>query len=166
MPERRTLNRTYSVGDQVPTCPVFTRAKIKSRFGILVDLPSQYYRHIYGPQFFSFLWQVLGFYLSFRFVSILLCGLPEGKVHHYHSTYLRVLHISVSWCFSTGVWVTASLLKSQDSSQYSGRSQQCCSLDGLLSSFYFQIFQSLYQSFGDRTEHTNYYSYHRHLHIP
>ena len=42
MPERRTLNRTYSVGDQVPTCPVFTRAKIKSRFGILVDLPSQF----------------------------------------------------------------------------------------------------------------------------
>ena len=41
MPERRTLNRTYSVGDQVPTCPVFTRAKIKSRFGILVNLPSQ-----------------------------------------------------------------------------------------------------------------------------
>ena len=43
MPERKTLNRTYSVGDQVPTCPVFTRAKIKSRFGILVNLPSQYY---------------------------------------------------------------------------------------------------------------------------
>ena len=41
MPERKTLNRNYSVGDQVPTCPVFTRAKIKSRFGILVNLPSQ-----------------------------------------------------------------------------------------------------------------------------
>ena len=26
-----------SVGDQVPTCPVFTRAKIKSHFGILVQ---------------------------------------------------------------------------------------------------------------------------------
>ena len=32
--------RTYSIRDQVPTCPVFTRAKIKSRFGILVNLPS------------------------------------------------------------------------------------------------------------------------------
>ena len=30
-----------SVGDQVPTCPVFTRAKIKSHLGILVNLPSQ-----------------------------------------------------------------------------------------------------------------------------
>ena len=26
----------------MPTCPVFTRAKIKSRFGIIVNLPSQY----------------------------------------------------------------------------------------------------------------------------
>ena len=33
--------RTYSIGDQVPTCPVFTRVKIKSRSGILVNLPSQ-----------------------------------------------------------------------------------------------------------------------------
>ena len=31
-----------SVGDQVPTCPVFTRAKIKSRLGILVNLPSHW----------------------------------------------------------------------------------------------------------------------------
>ena len=30
-----------SVGDQVPTCPVFTRAKIKSHLGILDNLPSQ-----------------------------------------------------------------------------------------------------------------------------
>ena len=47
--------RTYSVGDQVPTCPVFTRAKIKSRFGILVNLPSQYiyiYIYIYWQHFF------------------------------------------------------------------------------------------------------------------
>ena len=42
MPERKTLNRTYSVGDQVPTCPVFTRAKIKSHFGILVNLQSHH----------------------------------------------------------------------------------------------------------------------------
>ena len=30
--------RTYSIGDQVPTCPVFTRAKIKPRSGIKVNL--------------------------------------------------------------------------------------------------------------------------------
>ena len=31
----------------------------------------------------------------------------------------------------------------QDSSQYSGRSQQCCSLDGLHSSAKFQVLQAL-----------------------
>ena len=39
--------RTYSIGDQVPTCPVFTRAKIKSRFRILVNLPSQSFHNIH-----------------------------------------------------------------------------------------------------------------------
>ena len=45
--------RTYSRRDQVPTCPVFTRAKIKSRFGILTNLPS----HIGSscPRFFLLL---------------------------------------------------------------------------------------------------------------
>ena len=44
--------RTYSTRDQVPTCHVFTRAKIKSRFGILKNLPSHF---ILVPQslFFS-----------------------------------------------------------------------------------------------------------------
>ena len=39
----------------------------------------------------------------------------------------------------------------QDSSQYSGRSQKYCSLDGLHYSSYFQVLQALYQSFGDYT---------------
>ena len=38
---KKLWTRTYSTRDQVPTCPVFTRAKIKSRFGILKNLPSQ-----------------------------------------------------------------------------------------------------------------------------
>ena len=53
-----------------------------------------------------------------------------------------------------------------DSSQYSGRSQKCCSLDGLHSSFNFQIFQSLYHSFSDCTNSTNYSWYHCHFHVP
>ena len=40
--EKNLWTRTYSTRDQVPTCLVFTRAKIKSRFGILKNLPSQY----------------------------------------------------------------------------------------------------------------------------
>ena len=34
--EKNLWTRTYSTRDQVPTCPVFTLAKIKSRFGILI----------------------------------------------------------------------------------------------------------------------------------
>ena len=48
----------------------------------------------------------------------------------------------------------------QDPSQYSGRSQRCCSLDGLHPSSYFQVLQSLYQSlylsFGDCTKRTSF----------
>ena len=54
----------------------------------------------------------------------------------------------------------------QDSSQYSGPSQECFSLDGLHSSSYFQVLQSLYQSFADCTKSTNYNWNHRHFHFP
>ena len=79
---------------------------------------------------------------------------------------LRVFHISVSWWFSTGDWVTASLLKSPGLFSAFWRSQQCCYLDGLLPSHYFWVLQSLYQSFGDYTKSTNYNWYHRHFHVP
>ena len=52
-----------------------------------------------------------------------------------------------------------------DSSQYSDRSQLCCSLDSLHPSRYFQLLQSLYQSFGDCTKSTNYNWYNRHFHV-
>ena len=51
----------------------------------------------------------------------------------------------------------------QDSSQYS---QQCCSLDSFHPPQHFQVFQSLYQSFGDCTKSTNYNRYTCHFHIP
>ena len=59
--------------------------------------------------------------------------------------------------------VSSSLL---DSSQYSGWSQQCCCLDSLHPSHYFQVLQSLYQSFGDCTKNTNYNWYNSHFHVP
>ena len=46
------------------------------------------------------------------------------------------------------------------------RSQQYYSLDGLLSSSYFQILQFLYQSFGDCTKSTNYNWYFNYYLIP
>ena len=37
MPEEKLRTMTYYTRDQVPVCPVFTHAKIKSRFGIKVN---------------------------------------------------------------------------------------------------------------------------------
>ena len=54
----------------------------------------------------------------------------------------------------------------QDSFQNSSRSQQCCCSHGLHSSSYFQVLQSLYQSFGNSTKNTNYNWYNRHFHVP
>ena len=54
----------------------------------------------------------------------------------------------------------------QDPSQYSGWSQQCCCLDGLLTSSYFQVFQSMNQFFGDYTKNITYNRYNRHFHVP
>ena len=54
----------------------------------------------------------------------------------------------------------------QDSSQYSGRSQQYSSLNGLVSSSDFQRFQYSFKSFGDRSVCTIYNWYHHHPHIP
>ena len=42
---------------------------------------------------------------------------------------LRFFHISVSWWYFTGIRVRASLINLQNSSRYSGRSPQWCSLD-------------------------------------
>ena len=46
------------------------------------------------------------------------------------------------------------------------RFQQCCSLDGLHWSPYFQVLQSLYQFFGNCNKSTNYNWYQRHFHVP
>ena len=70
--------------------------------------------------------------LQILFFIIIRSGLLVGirwSVYYYY--YLRVLHTSFSKWFSTGVWVTTSLLSSQDSPRYHDLSEQCCSLDGL-----------------------------------
>ena len=54
----------------------------------------------------------------------------------------------------------------QESSQYSSRSQQCCCLDYRCSSSYFQVPQSLCQSFGECPKSTNYNRYNRHFPVP
>ena len=54
----------------------------------------------------------------------------------------------------------------QDPSQYSGRSQQYCSLDDLGSSSDFKLLQPSHWAFGDCSKYTNYNWYHRHPLIP
>ena len=54
----------------------------------------------------------------------------------------------------------------RDSSQYSGIFQLYSSFDGLHSSCYFQVLQSLYLSFVDCNKSTNHNWYYSHFHIP
>ena len=74
----------------------------------------------------------------------------------------RRFSTSVSWLFSTRIWVTVNL---QDTSQYSDRSFFCYSLDDIHSSSFFQVLQSLYQSFSVCTERSSYNWYFRHFHV-
>ena len=90
-------------------------------------------------------------------------GSPSTKVTNF--TYFYTFE-SFFYTFFPGVWVTAAFASLQDSSQYSGRSQQYCSLNGRLTYFYFLVSQFLCQSFGECTERTNYNLYHRHFHVP
>ena len=93
------------------------------------------------------------FYLLLLFYILLL--LPESFSH---SEWADGLSLEFEW-----QQISSSF---QVSSQYSGRSQRCCSLDGLHASSYFQVLQSMSQSFGDCTKSTNYNWYNRYYHVP
>ena len=83
----------------------------------------------------------------------------------YYLVHLRFRHTNVSWWFFTGIWDRSCFHKSPGLFLLFGRSQQCCCLDGLHSSSYKQVLQSLYQSFIECTERINYNWYHRHFHV-
>ena len=80
-----------------------------------------------------------------------------------HLNQFNIIIIILIWEFFTSAFADDFPLESewqqvssslQDFSQYSDRYQQCCSLDHLHSSSYFQILQSLNKSFGDCTKRT------------
>ena len=77
-------------------------------------------------------------------------------IHHYFTRF--TIQQNSEW-----QQVSSSL---HDSSQYSVQSQQWCCLDGLHSSNYFQVLQSLFQLFGDIIKRTNYNWYQRHFYAP
>ena len=101
--------------------------------------------------FIYIVWSYLGIFLVFLLSRVFLVG------------YLYN-HFVLIWEFFTPALADSFPLESewqqvssnfQDSSLYSGRSQQCYSLCGLHSSSYFQVFPSLYQFFDDYTECIN-----------
>ena len=94
--------------------------------------------------------------------------------HFYIPQLFQFSNYFTPWEFFTSAFADGLLLESenqhiasslQDSSHYSGRSQEYSSLDCLHSSSYLQVLQSFYQSFGDCTECTNYNWYHRHIYV-
>ena len=95
-------------------------------------------------------------------------------VNHHHSYSFYYHYYFIPWQFFTSVladgfpqefeWQQASSIL-QDSSQYSGKSQQWCSFDSLHPSRYFQVLHSLYQYFRDCTKSTNYNWYNRLFHV-
>ena len=88
--------------------------------------------------------------------------------------YLLIIIIIIPWEFFPSVLVDGLSLEFEwqqvsssilDTSQYSGKCQQCCSLDCLHSSCYFQALQSVYQFFGDCTKSTNPSWHNRYFHV-
>ena len=72
---------------------------------------------------------------------------------------LFILHhgftLALTDCFSLELEWQQISVSLQNSSRYSGRSQQRCCLNGLLSSSYFQVLSSLCRTIGDCTKRTN-----------
>ena len=79
--------------------------------------------------------------------------------------YFKRFHTSVNWWFTTGVWVTTSLLKSPGLFSVFW-SILIVRLGDFYLSIYLQVLESLYQSFDDCTDRINYNWYHSHFHVP
>ena len=87
--------------------------------------------------------------------------LVTPSYYYYYHYYFRVLADGLSL---ETEWEQISA-SPQYTSQYSSRSQPCCSLDCLHSSSYFQVLLSLNQSFGDCTKSNVYNWYNRHFDV-
>ena len=70
-----------SVGDQVPTCPVFTRAKIKSHLGILVNFPVTIWRRKIWYYSNSVKEDILCFYFYFLQITVLFLARISLKLN-------------------------------------------------------------------------------------
>ena len=89
---------------------------------------------------------------------------PLGKMHYYYTSHKFFALTLAGGLSRESDWQQVSGL--QDSSHYSGYSQQCCNLDGLDSSSDFQFFRLSFLALGNSSKCTIYNWYHRHLHVP
>ena len=94
MPEEKLWTRTYYTRDQVPICPVFTRAKLKSRFGILKNLPSHYYPYTVGQD----ITESLLAEISSTTVHRLTCHANQ------HGTSIRIFQSCAPWIYWRSVF--------------------------------------------------------------
>ena len=106
------------------------------------------------------------------FTSILTDGLSQEFEWQQHLQISRTL-LSILYVLNNAVvWMVFTRSPAFKSSSLfnnplvSGRFQQCCSLGCLRTSSYFQVLQSLYQSFCDSAKSANYNWYNRHNHAP
>ena len=106
-------------------------------------------------------------FLHFHFFKAFLTIYNQRK---YKNKKITIIIISLFWEFFLPALADGFSLESEwqqaSLSLHSGWSQQCCSLDGLYLSYYFQVLQSLYQSFSNCTEHADYSWYHYLFHVP
>ena len=111
---KKLWTRTYSTRDQVPTCPVFTRVKIKSRFGICrhnrnpetrKTLTTSQYRYktfyyLWVKRFFNIRREAQSFYAGFSICPHHVRHLPQGHRRAPKVNCLLPRQNSTNWLFS------------------------------------------------------------------
>ena len=114
----------------------------------------------------AFLWWTLHSHilLQNRFVS-LASGCWYVFAYYYYCSFEFFSSVLTDGLSRMSEWQQVSS-GPQDSSQYSDRPPQWCSLDGLGLSSDFQLFQPSFQTFEDPSNQTSYNWYHRYLHVP
>ena len=101
----RLWTRTYSIRDQVPTCPVFTRAKIKPRSGIKVKFSRHtiYFLVVFktvlrGLWMFGFVGHKIVFWVLFVELGGLLTPFSLPALFSHISPHGDLSHLCSSGC--------------------------------------------------------------------
>ena len=102
MPEKKLWTRTYSTRDQAPTCPIFTRTKIKSRFGILKNLPSHCLTRTGSQKTWVFISLRRLQIRHSKILLILARPLPIGYFTFYYFSFFLIFNRMDAWSLMRG----------------------------------------------------------------